>query len=290
MAEIIRQLIQPRERNLGDLTVRRVLPAFVQQGVGPFIFFDHMGPADFSAGEGMNVRPHPHIGLATVTYLFEGAILHRDNTGAVETIHPGDVNWMTAGKGIVHSERTPGPLQHKNWRLHGIQTWLALPKHAEETEPAFFHYPAHRLPVLDEPGLFARIIAGHFNGLTSPVPVFSATLYVDVTLATGKSLYLPQEHEERAIYILDGTVSVEGENIPPCTLAVLDDKGMLTITALSHTRFLLLGGDRMDGHRHIWWNFVASDQDKIEAAKEKWEQQAYTPIPGETEFIPLPKK
>ena len=289
MTTSIQQLISPRKRDLGELTVRRVLPAASQQTVGPFIFFDHMGPVEFSAGRGTNVRPHPHIGLATLTYLFKGEILHRDNTGAVQNIRPGDVNWMIAGRGIVHSERTPPTLNNKTWSLHGIQTWLALPQKYEDIPPQFLHYPADTLPIIAEPGVNIRIIAGHLHGLSSPVEVFSDTLYVEANLAANHTFTLQNQHEDRAIYVVQGEISVDKEALPCCTLGILTTKKQITITAHTAARFLLLGGDKLDGERYIWWNFVASKQATIEAAKEKWASFAYPPIPGETEFIPLPK-
>jgi redox-sensitive bicupin YhaK (pirin superfamily) len=289
MTTSIQQLISPRKRDLGELTVRRVLPAASQKTVGPFIFFDHMGPVEFTAGGGTNVRPHPHIGLATLTYLFEGEILHRDNTGAVQHIQPGDVNWMIAGSGIVHSERTPSTLKNKPWRLHGIQTWLALPQRYEETAPRFLHYPADTLPIIIESGVNMRIIAGQLHGVSSPVEVFSHTLYVDASLAAHHSFTLQNEHEERAIYVVQGDISVDKEALPCCTLGVLMAKKQITITAHTAARFLLLGGDKLEGERHIWWNFVASTPAKIATAKAKWASFAYPPIPGETEFIPLPE-
>jgi redox-sensitive bicupin YhaK (pirin superfamily) len=285
-----KQLIRPRQRDLGELTVKRVLPAALQQAVGPFIFFDHMGPVEFAAGSGPNVRPHPHIGLATLTYLFEGEILHRDNTGSVQIIRPNDVNWMVAGSGIVHSERTPAALQHNTWRLHGIQTWLALPQQYEDTSPRFLHYPAATLPIMTAAGQQIRIIAGQLHNVSSPVEVFSHTLYADARLAAHHTFTLQNEHEERAIYVMQGEILVEGEEIACHTLGVLKGNTPITITARTDAHFLLLGGDKLDKKRYIWWNFVASTPDKIEAAKEKWANFAYPAIPGETEFIPLPEQ
>lgn len=290
MNSSIKHFLTPQERNLGEFSVRRLLPAKTQQSVGPFIFFDHIGPVTFAPHSGPNVRPHPHIGLAAVTYLFEGALLHRDNTGVVQTIMPHDVNWMTAGSGIVHSERTPPEMLEKTWQFHGIQTWLALPKAYEEAQPNFVHYPAHTLPSIEEPGIHVRVIAGNFYGMQSPIPVFSPTLYADVRLNAQHSITLEHDHPEQAIYVIDGDVFVDNEKIPTCTLTILQEKEMIEVTAKSDSHFLLLGGAPLETKRIIWWNFVASSQEKIDHAKAKWIAQGYPKIEGETDFIPLPQK
>lgn len=286
----ITHLISPKERDLGEFSVRRLLPSIHQQSVGPFIFFDHMGPVSFPPHAGPNVRPHPHIGLAAVTYLFEGALLHRDNTGAEQIIRPYDVNWMIAGSGIVHSERTPADMAENTWRFHGIQTWLALPKTHEDIAPAFYHFPAHTLPMLEKTGISLRVLAGDFQGMQSPIPVLTTTLYVDVRLQASYSLTLGHEHPEQAIYVLQGDVFVDGELLPTCNLAVLHPDKDLHLTAQSDSHFLLLGGAPLGDKRIMWWNFVASQQEKIDIAKAKWAAQTYPKIAGETDFIPLPIK
>jgi redox-sensitive bicupin YhaK (pirin superfamily) len=258
--------------------------------VGPFIFFDHMGPAALAPGDGLDVRPHPHIGLATVTYLFDGEILHRDSVGSVQPIRPGDVNWMTAGRGIVHSERTPPGLRAAGTRVHGIQTWVALPRAHEETAPAFAHHPAATLPVVTLPGVAVRVIAGTALGARSPVDVFSPTLYAAAELAPGARLALPPEHEERAVYLVDGAASVAGVALEPGTMAVLAPGADAEVRADAASIVMLLGGAKMDGARFIWWNFVSSSRERIEQAKADWREDRFPPVPGETERIPLPEK
>ena len=290
MSTSIAQRIKPRLKDLGGLTVRRLLPAASMQMIGPFIFFDHFGPATFPPGEGMDVRPHPHIGLATVTYLFEGAILHRDSLGSEQLIRPGDVNWMTAGRGIVHSERTPAGIRAAGSPIHGLQTWVALPRTSEEIAPAFFHHPATTLPRIESSGVQMRVIAGHAFGQRSPVATFSDTLYVVVSTDASASFVLPAEHEERGIYLIDGDVAVDGEPLLREHLAVLADGTPVEINARTNARLMLLGGEKMDGHRFIWWNFVSSSRERIEQAKRDWQEQRLGQVPGETEFIPLPEK
>ena len=281
-------VINPHVKDLGGFTVKRLLPSHPHKMVGPFIFFDHMGPATFPPGEGLSVRPHPHIGLATVTYLFEGAIMHRDSLGTVQPIHPGDVNWMTAGRGIAHSERTPDDLLESGSMLHGIQTWIALPKEHENAEPAFTHHPAASLPVVDLPGVTMRVIAGRAFGKTSPAAVFSDMFYVAADLEPRAMLVLPPEHEERAIYLVDGEVMIDGRPLDERHMAVLPFGQDITIEATTKARIMLLGGKAMDGDRFIWWNFVASSKDAIEHAKQRWRTQDFGAIPDETEWIPLP--
>jgi len=286
----IQHIIGPHVRDLGGFSVKRVLPSAARQTVGPFIFFDHMGPVDFPAGEGIDVRPHPHIGLATVTYLFEGSMVHRDSLGSVQTIVPGDVNWMTAGNGIVHSERSSPEAREKGARLHGIQTWVALPKDQEKVAASFAHHAASTLPKLECPGVQGVVIAGDAFGLTSPVKVNSRTLYVALELAAGASLVIPPEHADRGLYLVDGAVTIDGEAFDPHHLAVLEPGSDVTLTAQVSSRVMLLGGDPTDGHRHIYWNFVASDKADIDDAKQRWEADAFAHVPGETERIPLPSK
>ncbi|MHA6848011.1 pirin family protein [Ralstonia syzygii] len=286
----IQHIIGPHVRDLGGFSVKRVLPSAARQTVGPFIFFDHMGPVDFAPGEGIDVRPHPHIGLATVTYLFDGSMVHRDSLGSVQTIVPGDVNWMTAGNGIVHSERTPPEVRERGARLHGIQTWVALPRGQEKVDPSFAHHAADTLPTLECPGVRGIVIAGDAFGLTSPVRVSARTLYVALELAAGASLVVPPEHEDRGVYLVDGAVTIDGETLDPHHLAVLEPGGEITLTAQASSRVLLLGGVPTDGRRHIYWNFVASDRADIEDAKQRWQDDRFAHVPGETERIPLPAR
>lgn len=288
MSASIERVIESRARDLGGFEVRRVLPAPGRQMVGPFIFFDHIGPATFAPGQGIDVRPHPHICLATVTYLFEGGLVHRDSLGFVQAIRPGDVNWMTAGRGIVHSERTDSEVRKRSANIHGIQSWVALPRSAEEVEPAFFHHPAASLPELRAAGVEMRVVAGTALGMRSPVETYSGTLYVDVKLTTDASFTVPDEHPERAIYVAAGRIALDGSLFVPGAMIVLDSGGGATIRALQDTRLMIIGGAPLDGRRYIWWNFVASSRERIEEAKRDWLQQRFAKVPGETEFIPLP--
>jgi len=289
MHAAIRTVIEPRPRDLGSFEVRRVLPAGRLRMVGPFIFFDHMGPKDFAPGQGIDVRPHPHIGLATVTYLFEGEILHRDNLGFVQPIRPGDVNWMTAGRGIVHSERTGPELRAAGSKLHGIQSWVALPHEAEETEPSFFHHPAITLPTFDRDNVELRLIVGEAYGRVAPVRCFSPMFYLDAIMLAGGVLELPTEHAERAIYVAEGEVEVCGERARAGQMFVFEPAYDVRLTAIAAARVMLLGGARMDGPRHIFWNFVSSSAERIERAKGDWREGRFAHVPGETEFIPLPE-
>jgi redox-sensitive bicupin YhaK (pirin superfamily) len=282
-------ILTPRTKDLGGFEVRRLLPAFPQKMIGPFIFFDHMGPARFPPRRGVDVRPHPHIGLATVTYLFDGALMHRDSLGTVQRIEPGDVNWMTAGSGIVHSERSPQELRPGGPRLHGIQTWVALPLKDEQTEPGFTHLPKTALPSVSDRGVEMHVIAGTAFGKQAPTPVFSDTLYVSVTLAAGAEIDVPPEHEERGVYLVSGDVTVAGAPIAPYHVAVLPAAGEVRIKARSRARLMLFGGTKMDGDRHIWWNFVASSHELIEEAKQRWRDQRFGAVPEDTQFIPLPE-
>jgi len=282
-------ILKPHTKDLGGFEVRRLLPAFPHKMVGPFIFFDHMGPARFPPGQGVDVRPHPHIGLATVTYLFEGALLHRDSLGTVQRIEPGDVNWMTAGRGIVHSERTPQDDRAAGARLHGIQTWVALPLKDERCDPGFTHLPKSALPVVSDTGVHMHVIAGTAFGKRAPTPVFSDTLYVAVTLAAGHRIDLAPEHEERGVYVVSGDVTAAGSPVAPLHAAVLPAGGPVEIKAASPARLMLFGGARTDGDRIIWWNLVASSRELIEEAKQRWREQRFAAVPDETEFIPLPE-
>ena len=288
--DAIETLIVPRTRDLGGFEVRRALPSAKRRMVGPFIFWDQMGPSDFVIGEGIDVRPHPHIGLATITYLFEGKIFHRDSLGSAIAIEPGDVNWMSAGKGIVHSERTAEEWRKQDGRrLFGIQSWIALPKSAEETAPEFVHMDKGELPVLSDEGKQVRIIAGSMFGETSPVKTASDMFYVDAVLEPGAKIPLSADHEERGVYVADGEIDIAGDSFESGRLLVFKPGDEITITAKSATRVLLLGGEPMDGPRYIWWNFVSSSQERIEQAKEDWRQKRFDSVPGDTEeFIPLP--
>jgi redox-sensitive bicupin YhaK (pirin superfamily) len=289
--DAIEMVIVPRARDLGGFNVRRALPSAQRQMVGPFIFWDQMGPAEFPVGEGVDVRPHPHIGLATVTYLFEGRIMHRDSLGSGQPITPGDVNWMTAGKGIVHSERTEAEWKTAPGRkLSGIQSWVALPQAAEEAAPEFFHHRAGALPMIEAEGKRVRIVAGSLFGETSPVRTFSEMFYADVELAAGAKIPLPAGHEERAIYIAEGAADIASDAFEAGRLLVFRPGDEITLTALKPSRLLFLGGEPMDGPRHIWWNFVSSSRERIEQAKEDWAQRRFDIVPGdELEFIPLPE-
>jgi redox-sensitive bicupin YhaK (pirin superfamily) len=286
----IERVIPGRPRDLGGFSVRRVLPAAGRQTIGPFIFFDHMGPARFEPGRGVDVRPHPHIGLATVTYLFEGAFLHRDSLGTVQLIEPGAVNWMVAGRGIAHSERTPPELRGGGSKIHGIQTWFALPLAREEDAPSFEHHPAAALPELERDGAVLRVVAGEAYGARSPVGVASPTLYVDAKLATGAELALPDDVVERAVYVASGALSIGGETFATGTMVEFTAGAAATIAATEPSRVMLLGGAPLDGPRHIWWNFVSSTRDRIEQAKSDWREERFSAVPGDTERIPLPDR
>lgn len=288
----IEAVLLPRAHDIGGFEVRRALPARERQMVGPFIFFDQMGPGEFLAGRGLDVRPHPHIGLATVTYLFEGEILHRDSLGSLQPIVPGDVNWMTAGRGIAHSERTDTALRARDNRLFGIQSWVALPRAAEESEPAFAHHPAASLPVAEDGGVRLRLIAGEAWGLRTPVAVSSTLFYADAVMAGGAMLPLPEEHEERAAYVLDGEVEVSGDTFASGRMLVFRASDPLAVRAGPQgARVLFLGGAAMDGRRYLFWNFVSSSRERIEQAKADWKERRFGTVTGdETEFIPLPEE
>ena len=279
-------LIESKQKDLGGFSVRRVLPSGRRQMVGPFIFFDHMGPATFPPGKGISVRPHPHIGLATVTYLFEGQILHRDSLGYVQPIEPGAVNLMTAGRGIVHSERAGDDLDETS-RLHGIQSWMALPKGSEEMAPAFVHYRADTLPALTQPGVVGRVIIGEAFGVRSPVETRASMLYLELNLQAGASLNLAGLAAEMAVYLVSGTLSVSGTALAPGSMAVAQPQGALGLSATAPSRVMVIGGEPMQ-KRHIWWNFVSSSLDRIEQAKTLWRDGGFDRVPGDDEFIPLP--
>ena len=288
--DAIETVIVPRARDLGGFEVRRALPSAQRQVIGPFIFFDQMGPAEFLLGSGIDVRPHPHIGLSTVTYLFDGEIMHRDSLGTVLPIRPGELNWMTAGRGITHSERTPPELRRvAGSKLFGIQSWVALSAGDEETTPDFVHYDAQEMPVLSGDGKNVRVIAGSILGGTSPVKTSSPMFYADVALAAGASVPLDPDYDERAIYTVSGEVDVAGDRFGPGNLLVFRPGDRITIRARTNARFLMLGGEPMDGPRLIWWNFVSSRKDRIEQAKVDWRLARFDSVPGDAEFIPLPE-
>ena len=290
-ADSVEVCISGRARDLGDgFTVRRLLPAQARQMVGPFIFFDHMGPVSLPPGRGLDVRPHPHIGLSTVTYLFEGDILHRDSLGTEQPIRPGELNWMTAGRGIVHSERSPGAARNSDSRVHGLQLWAALPREFEETDPSFQHFAAAQLPELDIPGARARLVAGKAFGETSPVQVHSPLFYVDVTLDKGAALQLPDEYAERGLYVVDGEISCDGCSYRSGELLVFHANAPARIEAPAASRIMLLGGQPVDGTRLIWWNFVSSTRERMERARRDWRERRFPVVPGdEEEYIPLPE-
>ncbi len=283
-------VILPHLHDLGDgFSVRRVLPAMARRTVGPVVFLDHFGPTSFAPGTGLDVRPHPHIGLATVTYLLEGEVMHRDSLGSVQLISAGAVNWMTAGRGIAHSERTPADLRASGSRIHGIQLWIGLPKANEEAEPGFVHYPADALPEIVGDGHRLRLLIGSLLGHQSPVTSFSELIYADIDLPAGGRITVPDEHPERAVYIVDGVVECGGNRHEAGRMLVLAPDRAIEVTASAPARFILLGGTPLDGPRHLWWNFVSSSQERIATAKADWKAGRFASVIGETEFIPLPE-
>ena len=291
----VETLIVPRARDLGGFAVRRALPAPERQMVGPFIFFDQMGPAEFLAGQGIDVRPHPHIGLATVTYLYRGEFQHRDSLGSNQIIHPGAVNWMVAGRGVTHSERTSRETRRGPHPLFGVQTWVALPKDAEESAPSFEHHGREALPTVEAEGARLRLILGTAYGMQAPASVFSETFYVDAVLAPGAQLPLPDDHEDRGVYIVEGEVEIAGESFAAGRMMVFRPGDRLALKpGAQGARLLLLGGATLEGPRYIWWNFVASSQEKIDAAKAEWRKgewgrgRFHLPPDDAQEYIPLP--
>jgi redox-sensitive bicupin YhaK (pirin superfamily) len=290
-APAIEVVVQGRPSEVGGFQVRRSIPSAQRRRVGPFVFLDHMGPVDLAPGTGMDVLPHPHIGLATVTYLFDGEFLHRDSLGSEQVIRPGDVNWMTAGRGIAHSERTPSELRRRGGRAHGLQSWVALPIADEETEPRFHHHPGSSLPVKDQPGVRLCVIAGTAYGLESPVRVFSGTLYVHARLDAGAKLAVDDTHAERAVYVVVGEVAVGGLPAAPGQLVVLRTGVAAAVRSRTAATVMLIGGAPLDGQRHIWWNFVSSSRERIERAKTDWRERRFPSVRGdEVEFVPLPEK
>lgn len=285
----IATLIDGKPRDIGGFGVRRLLPSAARRRVGPFVFFDHMGPANLAAGQGLDVRPHPHIGLATVTYLFDGEILHRDSLGSRQAIRPGAVNWMTAGSGIVHSERSADQERWNPSQLDGLQLWVALPSAHEETDPSFHHHPADSLPLLDRDGNQLRVLAGEAYGASSPVHVLSPLFYVEAFLSAGGTLNLPDDYAERALYVVEGAVSCGPERASPGRMLIFETGRAIRISAEHGARVMLFGGEPLDGERHIWWNFVSSSTDRIEKARHDWQAGLFPTVPGdEREFIPAP--
>jgi len=288
---LVETLVVPRTSDLGDgVTVRRALPSAQRRTVGPFVFLDEMGPVSFQPGAGMDVRPHPHIGLSTVTYLYEGAMMHRDGAGHVQEIRPGEVNWMTAGRGIVHSERSPDVQRAAGQRLSGLQLWVGLPSQHEETDPGFVHYGLDAQPTVEGEGVCAQVVAGSLFGKTSAVQTLSPLFFGDITMKPGTTVVIPAEYEERAAYLSRGTVEVDGQTYQPGQLIVFAAGQTVAVRAVDDVRFAVLGGEPLDGPRFVWWNFVSSSKDRIEQAKEDWQRDRFNQIvPGdETEYIPLP--
>lgn len=286
----IELVIEGRPRDLGDgFVVRRVLPSPRRRLVGPFIFFDHMGPVELAPGHGMDVRPHPHIALATVTYLFEGELLHRDSLGSLQAVRPGDVNWMLAGRGITHSERSSDQTRKTGQRMHGIQSWVALPTEQEESEPRFYHHARASLPTLERDGVSLDVVLGSAYGERSPVQVLSPTLYVHARLEAGSSLAIDGEHEERALYVVEGELEIDGHRFESGTMVALTPGAEVSARGVGPTRLMLLGGQKLTGERHLFWNFVSSDPARLERAKQDWVERRFPVVPGdEVEFIPLP--
>jgi redox-sensitive bicupin YhaK (pirin superfamily) len=286
------RLIEGRRHDLGDgFSVRRLLPALLARHVGPFVFFDHMGPADFAPGKGMDVRPHPHIGLATITWLFEGSIRHRDSLGSLADIRPGEVNWMTAGRGIVHSERTPPDARRDGQRLHGLQLWLALPREDAEVAPEFHHHEAGELPRISRDGAELLLIAGTAYGERSPVKVFAPMFMIQANLAAGAVLDWPAGHAERGVYVLDGEIEWGELALSAGRMAVHGGSSAAPLRSRGPSLLMLFGGAPLDGERHLWWNFVASSRERIERAKADWAAGRFGVVPGdEVEFIPLPER
>ncbi len=287
--QLLVNLVSPKIADLGEFSVRRLLPSAKQRAVGPWVFFDHMGPVNFKPGPGVSVRPHPHINLATVTYLFEGEILHRDSLGHKQLIHPGDINLMVAGSGIVHSERESEDSVQYESRLHGLQLWLALPESEEETTPQFLHYPSTDIPTLSINGVTVTVMMGRAFGMTSPVKTFTDTLYLEACLGPGQQIMFPDKAEELAVYVAQGCLEISGEMVSEHTLAILNPRADGVISARENSRIVFIGGTPV-GPRFMWWNFISSRKERIEQAKLDWREGRFDKVPGdELEYIPLPE-
>jgi redox-sensitive bicupin YhaK (pirin superfamily) len=285
----IELVLDGKTKDLGSgFHVRRLLPEARRRSVGPFVFFDHMGPVDFEIGNGIDVRPHPHIGLSTLTYLFEGSIVHRDTLGVEMEIRPGAVNWMTAGSGVAHSERSSQEARASPQRLHGLQLWVALPKALEETKPSFDHYPASEIPEFSVQGCVVRVVVGDFEKHVSQVRASSPITYLDLDLASGGRFQMARPEHELAVYVVSGNLELDSLRVSSGSLAVLKAGSTLSLFALEKTRAVIIGGEPLAEPRHIWWNFVSSSRERIELAKQDWARGAFGSIRGETEFIPLP--
>lgn len=288
--DAIENVIVPRSVDLGGFEIRRALPHSKRRTVGPFVFFDHFGPAEFKAGEGLDVRPHPHIGLSTLTYLYDGEIVHKDTLGMDVAIRPGEVNWMTAGKGIVHSERTASDHRVQGEPLHGLQFWCAMMRKDEEIDPSFTHLGSGNLPVFTEEGKTVRVVAGKIFGFSSPLKTTSETLMADIAMGAGTSAPLDADYTERAIYVVSGTIDIQGDIFEGGCLLTFRPGDRITIKALTAARIAVIGGEPLDGPRYVWWNFVSSRKERIDQAKEEWKQGRFGKVPGdEIEFIPLPE-
>jgi len=287
---IVETVIETRARDLVDgFKVRRALPSRQRRMVGPFVFLDQMGPEVLREGRGLDVAPHPHIGLATVTYLFSGELLHRDSLGSIQPIRPGELNWMTAGRGIAHSERTPQEMRAVGSELFGIQSWVALPTQYEETEPTFVHHGANELPIVEDHGKRVRLICGSLYGARSPVRLLSDMFYAEVMLEGDARIEVPKDYEERASYVVEGSISIDSEVYHAGQLVVFKPGNEIILNTPDHARVMLLGGEPLEGRRHIWWNFVSSSPERIEQAKDDWKSGRFSPVVDETEFIPLPE-
>jgi len=284
----IKLVLEPKDKDLGGFSVRRLLPATEQRSVGPFIFFDHLGPAVFPSGKGVDVRPHPHIGLATITYVFEGEILHRDSLGNVQPIRPNEINWMTAGKGIAHSERTPPDVRQAEHTLHALQLWVALPEEEQQTAPAFNHYGFEALPLVKDDNSSIRVMIGEAYGVRSAVKTFSSTLYVEVKLKAGQAITVPEHVEERAVYVVSGRLKAKETEIAMHIMAIFDSTPGVELIAMQDSTLVFIGGASL-GKRIMWWNLVSSREDLLENAKQAWREGTFPKVPGETEFIPLPE-
>jgi redox-sensitive bicupin YhaK (pirin superfamily) len=289
--EALELLLVPRSVDLGDFAVRRALPHTKRRTVGPFVFFDHFGPAEFKAGRGLDVRPHPHIGLSTLTYLYDGEIVHRDTLGMNAAIRPGEVNWMTAGRGIVHSERTAPERRTDGEPLHGLQLWVAMMAKDEENDPGFAHHGGDELPVVNGDGKVARIVAGTMFGASSPLATHIDAVFADISLETGASVPLEADYEERAVYVSSGEIDISGDRFVTGQMLIFRPGDRITVKAAVPSRIAIVGGAPLDGPRHVWWNFVSSRRERIEQAKEEWKKGWFGKVPGdEIEFIPLPDK